>query len=117
MNVDFPIEKVGHNHVRQPVTRPATCENPEYYVDLCMNEENGLVPEGSCKEPEKLTPVDLEEKGALGHKYQQSGIENPKINGTNTAPTKITYTYGESFDPDGMEVTATYASGETKDVT
>ena len=92
MNVDFPIEKVGHNYERQESTRPATCENPEYYVDLCMNEENGLVPEDSCKEPEKLTPVDLEEKGALGHKYQQSGIENPAINSTNTAPTKITYT-------------------------
>ena len=34
-----------------------------------------------------------------------------------TAPTKTTYTYGDSFDKTGMEVTATYASGETKDVT
>ena len=33
------------------------------------------------------------------------------------APTKTIYTYGDSFDKAGMEVTATYASGETKDVT
>ena len=101
MNVDFPIEKLGHNYVRQEEHRPATCENPEYYVELCMNEENGLVPENSCKEPEKVTPVDLEEKGALGHGYQQSGIENPAINGANTAPTKITYTCANYSEDEG----------------
>ena len=92
MNVDFPIEKLGHDYERQADTRPATCENPEYYVDLCMNEANEKVPENSCKEPERLTPVNLVDKGPLGHGYQQSGIANPAINGTNTAPTKITYT-------------------------
>ena len=34
-----------------------------------------------------------------------------------TPPTKTAYTYGESFDKTGMEVTATYESGKTKDVT
>ena len=34
-----------------------------------------------------------------------------------TEPTKTTYTYGDSFDKSGMVVTATYASGKTKDVT
>lgn len=32
-------------------------------------------------------------------------------------PTKTEYVYGEEFDPAGMAVTATYASGATKDVT
>lgn len=31
-----------------------------------------------------------------------------------TAPTKKTYVYGDTFDPTGMVVTATYASGGTK---
>lgn len=31
-----------------------------------------------------------------------------------TAPTKMTYVYGDAFDPAGMVVTATYASGDTK---
>ena len=34
-----------------------------------------------------------------------------------TPPSKTTYTYGESFDKTGMVITATYASGATKDVT
>lgn len=34
-----------------------------------------------------------------------------------TAPTKTAYTYGEAFDPAGMVVTVTYASGRTADVT
>ena len=34
-----------------------------------------------------------------------------------SAPAKTAYTYGESFDPTGMTVTATYASGRTADVT
>lgn len=33
------------------------------------------------------------------------------------APTKTTYEAGETFDPSGMEVTATYANGKTRDVT
>ena len=32
-------------------------------------------------------------------------------------PTKTQYTVGETFDPTGMEVTATYESGKTKVVT
>ena len=31
-------------------------------------------------------------------------------------PTKTAYTYGETFDPSGMVVTATYASGATADI-
>ena len=33
------------------------------------------------------------------------------------APTKTTYTVGETFDPTGLVVTATYADGTTEDVT
>ncbi|WP_158094457.1 bacterial Ig-like domain-containing protein [Olsenella sp. An290] len=33
-----------------------------------------------------------------------------------TPPTKTSYTYGEAFDPAGMVVTATYASGATSEV-
>lgn len=34
-----------------------------------------------------------------------------------TAPTKTTYTAGETFDPDGMVVTATYSDTSTQEVT
>lgn len=34
-----------------------------------------------------------------------------------TNPSKTTYTYGESFDPDGMVVTATYSNGDTEEAT
>lgn len=34
-----------------------------------------------------------------------------------TAPTKTSYTAGESFDPTGMEVAAAYSDGDTADVT
>lgn len=33
------------------------------------------------------------------------------------APTKTTYNVGETFDPTGLVVTATYADGTTEDVT
>ena len=44
MNVDFPIEKLGHDYERQEDTRPATCEKPEYIVELCINEVNRKSP-------------------------------------------------------------------------
>ena len=48
MNVDFPIEKLGHDYERQEDTRPATCEKPEYIVELCINEVNRKVPEAAA---------------------------------------------------------------------
>ena len=43
-------------------------------------------------------------------------VGNPEITVT-APPTKTTYTEGESFDPAGMEVTATYTNGTKKTVT
>lgn len=43
-----------------------------------------------------------------------SAIEKIEIT---TAPNKTSYIAGESFDPTGMVVTATYANGKTRDIT
>lgn len=43
-----------------------------------------------------------------------SAIEKIEIT---TAPNKVSYIAGESFDPTGMVVTATYANGKTRDIT
>lgn len=43
-----------------------------------------------------------------------SAIEKLEVT---TMPTKTSYTAGETFDPTGMVVTATYANGKTRDVT
>lgn len=90
MNVDFPIEKLGHDYERQADTRPATCEKPEYIVELCMNEANDLVPEGSCVAPERLTAV--ENSTPLGHDYEVSSAENQSISSESDDDAVITYT-------------------------
>ena len=43
-----------------------------------------------------------------------SAIEKIEIT---TAPNKTSYIAGETFDPSGMVVTATYANGKTRDIT
>ena len=43
-----------------------------------------------------------------------SAIEKIEIT---TAPDKVSYVTGETFDPTGMVVTATYANGKTRDIT
>lgn len=90
MNVDFPIEKLGHDYERQEDTRPATCEKPEYIVELCINEVNRKVPEGSCVAPERLTAV--ENSTPLGHDYDVSSAENQSISSESDGDAVITYT-------------------------
>ena len=90
MNVDFPIEKLGHDYERQEDTRPATCEKPKYIVELCINEDNKKVPKGSCVAPERLTAV--ENSTPLGHDYDVSSAENQSISSESDGDAVITYT-------------------------
>lgn len=105
------IPAVGHNYETAP-DRAATCTNPGYQVEVCTNEEKGLVEEGACDAPEKLTPKADEE--ALGHNYQVQSVTNPGIKGSNDSATVVTYTcQNYSEDPDKNrhdgEVEASYS--------
>lgn len=105
------IPAVGHNYVDAP-DRAATCTNPGYQVEVCTNEEKGLVEEGACDAPEKLTPKADEE--ALGHNYRVQSVTNPGIKGSNDSATAVTYTcQNYSEDPDKNrhdgEVEASYS--------
>ncbi len=64
--------------------------------------------------------VNFENKVYTDTKIKESGPVNPsglKSITVTQSPTKTEYTAGESFDPKGMVVTATYQDGSTKDVT
>lgn len=105
------IPAVGHKYVDAP-DRAATCTNPGYQVEVCTNEEKGLVEEGACDAPEKLTPKADEE--ALGHNYQVQSVTDPGIKGSNDSATVVTYTcQNYSEDPDKNrhdgEVEASYS--------
>lgn len=91
MNVDFPIEKLGHNYVRQEDTLPATCTYPERYEYLCMNVVNGLVKEEDCERP-RYTENAPDGQPALGHNYQVDATENLSISKESAGDAKITYT-------------------------
>lgn len=80
------IPAVGHNYKDAP-DRDATCTLPGYYVQVCTNEEIGLV--DTCEAPEKLTPI--EGKPRLGHSYTNISVENPGI-AADKGNTVVTYT-------------------------
>lgn len=83
------IPRVGHTY-EPAADRPATCTQSGYHVQICTNEQNGLVPEDSCETPEILTPI--AEQPSLGHNYQVDQVTNPAIQAENSAPTVVTYT-------------------------
>lgn len=91
VRLDIPIEKLGHDHVRQDDTLPATCTNPERYEYLCMNVVNGLVEEEDCERPRYTENVPNGEP-ALNHDYQVDATENLSISKDSDGDAKITYT-------------------------
>ena len=90
---------------------PATCTQPERTHEHCTNLDNGLV--RSCEEEEKIR-IKEGGKGALGHNYVVTAIENPTI-GAGEGDTVITYTCQNwNSDPDqnlhdGENISHTYS--------
>ncbi|MGI6030726.1 MAG: leucine-rich repeat protein [Eubacteriales bacterium] len=107
------IPFIGHTYVAAPDQDP-TCTLPGYTVQVCTNEQNHLVPEGTCSAPQILTPIPGSQP--LGHRYQvgENGVTNPTIKKDNSQPTTVTYTCANySEDPaqnhhDGTEPTYTW---------
>ncbi|MCU7651536.1 leucine-rich repeat protein [Acutalibacter sp. LFL-21] len=90
------ISAPGHSYV-ECEDLPATCMQPERTHEHCTNLDDGLV--RSCEEEEKIR-IKEGGKGALGHNYVVTGIENPTI-GAGEGPTVITYTcHNWSVDED-----------------
>lgn len=90
---------------------PATCTQPERTHEHCTNLDNGWV--RSCEEEEKIR-IKEGGKGALGHNYVVTAIENPTI-GAGKGDTVITYTCQNwNSDPDqnlhdGENISHTYS--------
>lgn len=90
---------------------PATCTQPERTHEHCTNLDNGGV--RSCEEEEKIR-IKEGGKGALGHNYVVTAIENPTI-GAGKGDTVITYTCQNwNSDPDqnlhdGENISHTYS--------
>ena len=90
---------------------PATCTQPERTHEHCTNLDNGWV--RSCEEEEKIR-IKEGGKGALGHNYVVTAIENPTI-GAGEGDTVITYTCQNwNSDPDqnlhdGENISHTYS--------
>lgn len=90
---------------------PATCTQPERTHEHCTNLDNGLV--RSCEEEEKIR-IKEGGKGALGHNYVVTAIENPTI-GAGEGDAVITYTCQNwNSDPDqnlhdGENISHTYS--------
>lgn len=103
MNVDFPIEKLGHDYEKQEGTLPATCTYPERYEYLCMNVVNGLVKEEDCERPRYTENVPGGES-ALGHDYQVSAAENLSISKDSAGDAKITYTCEHYLTEEGQNL-------------
>lgn len=74
--------------------------------------------EGTASYAWTFTPEDASNynvvNGSVGLTAEKDTVQSISVT---KQPTKTEYVYGEEFDPAGMAVTATYASGRTADVT
>lgn len=64
---------------------------------------------GACNQPKKK-----KSSSSVTSSQQEKVLSSIAVT---TSPTKTSYAVGESFDPSGMVVTATYSDGSTSDVT